>query len=380
MTDAVDSWDVVVVGGGIGGLSLAAALSADRRVAVLEKESSLAAHTTGRSVATFIQSYGNPTIQALNAASLSFFETARGRSGEPFSRPLPFLYAASSATVNHLDAIYDAARAHAREMRFLDGDLAVELCPLLRRDWVVRGLVDPAVRDIDVHAMMQDHAAAIRGGGGAIRTGTEVVAAAFDGDWQIADQHGNHYRAGILVNAANAWADTVAERCGARSLGVQPMRRSVFALEIPEGHQARAIPMVNAADEEFYFKPDAGRLLCSPADETPVDAGARGAEQPDEFEIARAAAALEEATTLDTRYVRATWAGLRCFVADRTPLVGWDPGVPNLFWHAALGGYGIQTSPALARVGAALLRGAAAADAVPPDIATALDPARMPTP
>jgi D-arginine dehydrogenase len=153
------------------------------------------------------------------------------------------------------------------------------------------------------------------------------------------------------------------------------MKRSVFTLPIPD--DTPAIPMVNAADEEFYFKPDAGQLLCSPADETPVDVGARGAEQPDEYEIARAAAALDDATVLDTRYIHASWAGLRCFADDRTPLVGWDRYVPRLFWHTALGGYGIQTSPALSRVGAALLRGGADAASVTPDLAEALSPARV---
>lgn len=377
MTDTADTWDVLVIGGGIAGLSLASALSADRRVAVLEKESSLAARTTGRSVATFIQSYGNSTIQSLNSDSLPFFRTARGRDGEPFARPLPFLYAASARTVGHLDAIYDAARAHAREMRFLSADLAAEYCPLLRPDWVVRGLVDPSVWDIDVHALMQHHAAAVRAGDGMIRTNAEVVSAAFDGRWEVLDGSGNRYRARIVVNAANARADAVAERCGARSLGVHPLKRSVFTLAVPERHATRTIPMVNAADEEFYFKPDAGQLLCSPADETAVDVRQRGAEQPDEFEIARAAAALDEATVLNTRYIRATWAGLRCFTSDRTPLVGWDPSVPNLFWHTALGGYGIQTSPALSRIGAALIRGGAAADGVIPDLAATLDPARL---
>jgi D-arginine dehydrogenase len=375
VTDAGDAWDVLVIGGGIAGLSLAAAVSTDRRAAVLEKESSLAAHTTGRSVATFIQSYGNATIQVLNAASLTFFETARGRDGEPFARPLPFLYAANAATASYLEAIYDAARAHARDMRFLDADLAADFCPLLRRDWVVRGLVDPAVWDIDVHALMQHHAATVRAAGGTIRTGTEVVSASYDDGWQVVDQHGTRYRATVLVNAANAWADTVAERCGARPLGVRAMKRSVFTLPIPD--DTPAIPMVNAADEEFYFKPDAGQLLCSPADETPVDVGARGAEQPDEYEIARAAAALDDATVLDTRYIHASWAGLRCFADDRTPLVGWDRYVPRLFWHTALGGYGIQTSPALSRVGAALLRGGADAASVTPDLAEALSPARV---
>ncbi|HEX7374990.1 MAG TPA: FAD-dependent oxidoreductase [Steroidobacteraceae bacterium] len=371
------AWDVVIIGGGIAGLSLAAELSTDRRVAVLEKEPSLAAHTTGRSVATFIQSYGNAAIQQLNADSLPFFQSAVSEAGVPFAKPLPFLYAASSSTVGLLDTIYDAARAHSREMRFLDGNLAVKFCPILRPGWVVRGLVDPTVLDIDVHALMQHHAAALRSRGGMIATGVEIVSACHAGHtWVATDAHGNDYSAPVLVNAANAWADAVASRCGARPLGVTPLKRSVFTLAVPENVAAQSVPMVNAADEEFYFKPDAGQLLCSPADETATGADVQGAERPDELEIARALDGLARATVLDTRHVRTTWAGLRCFAADRTPLVGWDASVEGFFWYTALGGYGIQTSPALSRVGAELVRGGAAGEGVIPETAAALDPAR----
>lgn len=367
------TWDVVVVGGGIAGLSIAARLSAHCRVAVLEKEPALAAHTTGRSVATFIQSYGNAAIQRFNAASLPFFRSATSSDGVPFARLLPFLYAASARTVGHLDTIYDGALGDREHLQFVDGAEAVRLCPVLRPQWVVRALVDPSVLDIDVHALLQHHAAALRAGGGALLTGTELAEGRrHTSAWSLTDTRGNSYSAGIVVNAANAWADSVAARCGAAALGVTPLKRSVFTLEIPDGIDPHAVPMVNAADEEFYFKPDAGRLLCSPADETPTDAAARGAEQPDEVEIARALDAVAEATVLDTRHVRTTWGGLRCFTRDRTPLIGWDRAVPGLFWYSAFGGYGIQTSPAASAFGASLVMG----EAGDSRITTAVSPAR----
>lgn len=374
-TDA--SWDVIVVGGGIAGLSLAAALSPTFRVCVLEKERALSAHTTGRSVATFIQSYGNATIQALNTASLPFFRSETATDGTPFARPLPFLYAASEATVGFLETIYDASRAHSREMRFLDADLAVQFCPLLRPEWVVRGLVDPAVLDIDVHTLMQHHAATVRRNGGMIATSVEMLSASREhGNWRVQASGERSCTAKILVNCANAWADHVATRCGAQPLGIHPLRRSVFTLEIPDAVDGNDIPMVNAADEEFYFKPDAGRLLCSPADETEARAGERGAERADEFEIARALDGLSRATVLDTRHVHTAWAGLRCFAADRTPVVGWDPVVEGLFWYTALGGYGIQTSPALSRIGATVLQGRYPEEDVIP-VVKAMNPARF---
>ncbi|MBN9608723.1 MAG: hypothetical protein BGO26_11595 [Actinobacteria bacterium 69-20] len=350
-----ETWDTIVIGGGIAGVSLAARLATDRTVCVFEKEAGLAQHTTGKSVATFIQSYGNGVIHALNAASLEFFTDGRSDNGEALAKPLPFMYAANADTLGHLRDIYDAAGPLARDMQFVDGAGAVEFSPLLRPEWTVGGLIDPHVFDIDVHALMQTFAAILRRCGGAIRTSTEVVAARREGDhWIITDGSGALYRARTVVDAAGAWADPVARLFGAAPRDIRPLRRSVFTLAIPEHLANSVVPMINAADESFYLKPETAQLLCSPADETPtVPADTR----PDEFEIARALDAISEATVVDARYVRTTWAGLRSFAPDRIPVVGFDDRVEGFFWYAGPGGYGIQTSPALSELGAAIFRG-----------------------
>jgi D-arginine dehydrogenase len=162
-----------------------------------------------------------------------------------------------------------------------------------------------------------------------------------------------------VVNAAGAWADRVGLRFGASGIGLRALRRTAFMVEAPPGARA---PMIADIDDAFYVKPDAGKLLCSPADETVQEPGDA---RPDELEIARAIDVINEVTTLDVSHVRSAWAGLRNFVADRTPVVGYDPTVEGFFWFAAQGGYGIQTAPALARTGAALVRG----EPIPPDVA-----------
>jgi D-arginine dehydrogenase len=173
---------------------------------------------------------------------------------------------------------------------------------------------------------------------------------------QLAD--GRAVEAATVVNAAGAWADQVAGLFGAAPVGLRPLRRSAFMVDAPPGTTG---PMIDDIDQAFYVKPDAGKLLCSPAEETvqePCDA------RPDEVEIARAIEAINAVTTLDIRHVRSSWAGLRTFVPDCNPVVGFDPAVEGFFWYAGQGGYGIQTAPALSRTGAALLRG----EAVPREV------------
>ena len=179
---------------------------------------------------------------------------------------------------------------------------------------------------------------------------------------------GTSFAAPVVVNAAGAWADVVAELAGARPIGLQPMRRTALLVDPPEGVRIDDWPMVIDVEETFYFKPDAGLLLLSPADETPsppCDA------QPEALDVAVAIDRVQTATTLEVRRVRHRWAGLRSFVADRAPVAGWDPEAAGFFWLAGQGGYGIQTAPAMARTAAALLQN----EALPGDLVDAgVDP------
>jgi D-arginine dehydrogenase len=249
--------------------------------------------------------------------------------------------------------------------------------PVLRQEAVAAALYDPAAMDIDVHALHQGFLADAKARGVPLLAGARVEAIERRGGrWRVETTAGA-VEAAILVNAAGAWVDEIAALAGATPIGIEPRRRTALLIDLPPGCDARSWPMVIGADEEFYFKPDAGRLLVSPCDETlspPCDA------RPDQLDIAIAVDRLQKAAELPVRRVFRSWAGLRSFVADRSPVVGWDPALPDFFWLAAQGGYGIQTAPALSRLAAALCRGGD----VPADFAAegvtaaALTPARLP--
>jgi D-arginine dehydrogenase len=235
---------------------------------------------------------------------------------------------------------------------------AAALQPLLRPDAVDAALLEPGAMEIDVHALHQDFVGRLRSRGGETAVGARVVSARRErGVWVLATADGRVLRAPAVVDAAGAWADELARTFGAAPVGLRALRRTAFIVDAPPDVRA---PMIADVDDAFYVKPDAGRMLCSPADETLQEPGDA---RPDTLEIARAIDVINEVTTLGVRHVRASWAGLRNFVADRSPVVGPDPSVDGFFWFAAQGGYGIQIAPALARTGAALLRG----EPLPPD-------------
>jgi D-arginine dehydrogenase len=228
--------------------------------------------------------------------------------------------------------------------------------------------------EIDVHGLHQGYLAGLRARGGARAASARVVSAAREHDvWTIGFADGRTVGAPIVVDAAGAWADLLAASFGAAPVGLRALRRTAFMVDAPADALA---PMIADIDDAFYVKPEAGRMLCSPADETPQEPSDA---RPDEIEIARALDVINEVTRLGARHVRSAWAGLRNFVADRNPVVGFDASVEGFFWFAAQGGYGIQTAPALARTGAAMLRG----EPIPPDITErgltpqALSPARF---
>jgi len=338
--------DVVVVGGGISGVSIGHELAARHSVAVLDMEAALAYHTTGRSAAMYLQTYGGPTVQALTAASRELLDELA------VLTPLAMLYIASSGRGAAIDTLYDDVRPLVPDVVLLSGEEAACRQPLLRSDRVDRALLEPGAMAIDVHALHQHFVRGLRQRGGSVAVRARVCSAERDsGVWTIGCADGRSWRARAVVDAAGAWADEVAALFGGAPIGLNPLRRTAFIVDAPP---TLAPPMVADIDGAYYFKPDAGRLLCSPADETPQ---APSDARPDELETARAIESINEVTTLRIRHVRSAWAGLRSFVADRMPVVGYDDMVDGLFWYAAQGGYGVQTAGALARVGAALFDG-----------------------
>lgn len=345
-------FDVIVVGGGIAGVSIGFELAGQQRVCLLEMETTLGYHSSGRSAAAFIETYGNLPIRALTAASREFFLDPPDFAPSPLVAPLPLLYLARAGRSEAVRALHADVSALTPSAHLVDAAEAERMCPVLRPGYTELGLVDPSALDIDVHALHQGFTHGLRSRHATIVRAARVVAARHDRQaWTLTDSSGDSFIAPLVVNAAGAWCDEIGELLGARRVGIAPLRRSVFMLP----GRSVAVPLTIDVDDSFYFKPDGGdQYLCSPADETyqpPGDA------RPDEVEIARALDAINAATTIDARHVRTSWAGLRSFVADRTPVVGYDPEVTGLFWYAGQGGYGMQTSPALARTGAALAAG-----------------------
>jgi D-arginine dehydrogenase len=359
----VKSYDLLVIGGGMAGVSIGYEMASDRSVGLLEMESTLAFHTTGRSAATFLESYGGPYIRGLTVASRAFLENPPDTfESKPLS-PLPLLWLAPEGRGDLLRAMHDEVSQLVRDVRLVQPDEAYEMHPLLRRGYLELAMLEPGAMEIDVHAVHAGYVRGLRQRKGDIRTSVKIVEIGRRaGVWTLRDSQGEEYQAPVVVNAAGAWVDDLAALARVTPIGIMPLRRTIFMLGAPDGLDTSRLPLAGDIDGTFYMKPEGPQLLCSPADEVlqpPSDA------RPDEVEIARAVDAIQDATTLTSRHVRTSWAGLRNFTPDRVPVVGFDPAADGFFWFAGQGGYGIQTAPAMARTGASLIRGAD----VPEDVA-----------
>jgi D-arginine dehydrogenase len=342
--------DFAVIGAGIAGASLAYQLGARARVLLLEAEAFPGYHTTGRSAALFNEAYGNAVIRRLTTGSRDFFTSPpAGFTETPLLAPRGCLIIARTDQQASLEA-------HFRETPQLSPVSAAEALrrvPVLRAEAVAAAGWDDAAMDIDVHGLHQGFLRGAKAQGVALVTGARVEAIERrSGTWHLATSAGP-FRAAVLVNAAGAWADEIGSLAGAAPIGLRPLRRTAVLVDPPPGCDSGRWPMVIDADEDFYFKPDAGRLLVSPADETPAPPGDV---QPEELDIALAIDRLQRAAEIPVRRVFRAWAGLRSFVADRSPVVGFDSKIDDLFWLAGQGGYGIQTAPAMAELAASLCR------------------------
>ncbi|WP_256829999.1 FAD-binding oxidoreductase [Pseudomonas sp. Pse1] len=348
--------DFIIIGGGIAGASTGFWLSRHGRVIVLERESHPGYHSTGRSAALYTAAYGTPQVRALTQASREFFDAPPpGFCEHPLLTPRGEMTVDFSNDPAELNNQYLSAKATVPQMQLLSADEACTRLPILRREKVFGALYDPTATDIDTDALHQGYLRGIRRNQGEVHTDSEVLGLTRDatGHWQVQTAT-QTFSAPIIINAAGAWADKLGELAGARPLGLQPKRRAAFIFAGPEGMDIHNWPMLVSLDESFYMKPDAGMFLGSPANADPVEPHDV---QPEELDIAMGIYQIEEATTLTIRRPTRTWAGLRSFVADGDLISGFDPQVPGLFWVAAQGGYGIQTSPAMGQASAALVRG-----------------------
>ncbi|MDM0011951.1 FAD-dependent oxidoreductase [Variovorax sp. J22P168] len=347
--------DFLVIGGGIAGASVAHWLAPHGRVIVLERESQPGYHSTGRSAALFMESYGTPQVRALTLASRAFLQQPPpGFAEHALLTPRGAMMVAAPGQQAQLDAHWEVLRAMAPGARRLSPQEACTLVPALRPELLIGAVLEPEAADMDVHAIHQGYLRGMRRAGGQLVCDAEVTAMAWqDGRWRV-EAGGIGYQAPVVLNAAGAWVDAVARLAGVRPLGIEPRRRSAFVFAPPAGLDCSGWPLVHGAEEDWYIKPDAGMLLGSPANADPVEPQDV---QPEEIDIALAIQRIEGATTLAIPRPARTWAGLRSFVADGDLVGGFDDQAPGFFWVAAQGGYGIQTSAAMGESCAALARG-----------------------
>ncbi|QIG51794.1 FAD-binding oxidoreductase [Nordella sp. HKS 07] len=372
------NFDVAVIGAGIAGVSAAAQIGQSRSVILLERESQPGYHTSGRSAAMFSETYGNATVRALSIASRSFLENPRaGFAASPILTPRGAMHVGTRADIELLDRFHETAHGMVRSVRRLTSAQVLQLVPVLKADQVAGGVFEPEARDIDTNELLQGYLRQFRAGGGQVLLNAEVRGLSkISRGWSIDTPLGT-IDAEIIVNAAGSWADEIARLAGARPVGLVPKRRTAFTFRPDTEMPFSSWPLVIGAREDLYFKPDAGNLLVSPADETPSSATDA---QPEEIDVAIAADRLMTATTLEVRHIAHRWAGLRTFSVDKTPVSGFDPKVANFMWLAGQGGYGFQTAPAMAALAAAIVTG----QPVPPRLhelgisEKTLSPARFP--
>lgn len=348
----MSEYDYIVIGGGMAGCSVAYFLSEHARVLVLERESQPGYHTTGRSAASYTTVYGNAVIRGLTIAGRPFYDAPpTGFVDAPLLTPLGALFFADADHMAQLDALHEDVRDLSRLIP-LTGDEVRKRVPVLGPQ-VVAGAYEVTARGIDVHALHQGFIRGLRANGGVLRTEAEVRGlASANGRWTV-ETNRDTVHAPVVINAAGAWGDEVAGLAGVSKLGLQPLRRTALTFRPKDGIDFAEWPITVEIAEDFYFKPESGLLMLSPADEIPSDPCDA---QPEEIDIAVAIDRIESATSLRVTRVEHKWAGLRTFTRDRTPVAGFDPDAPGFFWLVGQGGYGIQTAPGLGQAAAAIAR------------------------
>ena len=355
--------DFAVIGGGIAGISAAARLSELGHVVVFEQENALAYHASGRSAALFEESYGKPSVVALNKASRDYHMQAHGGVLSPRGLML---------VGRKADAETFAQDVATMGLDPLTVDEAAARVPILNRAVVDRAAWHDAAWDIDTDRLIQNFASEVRANGGRIvmRAGVSAIRR-IDGGWMLSTASGD-FEARHIVNAAGAWVDEVARMAGVGPLGFSPLRRSMGRIPAPGGHDVQAWPMMFGPGESWYAKPDAGALIVSPAEETPVaphDAFA------DDMVLAEGFDRYEQFVTEPVTRLLTSWAGLRTFAPDRQLVLGPDPREPAFIWCAGQGGYGFQTAPAASALLADLVAGRA--PVLDKDHVAALRPERL---
>lgn len=346
------TYDFVIIGGGIAGASSGFELARSSRVLLIEREQQFGYHTTGRSAAVYLKSHGPEVIRALASGSQDFFlNPPDGFAEYSLLRPRGMLFVGRTDQIPDLERTAALCARFVNGVRRLDFDEAHAMVPVLREDYVAGAVLDPEAMDIDVHAVHQGFLHGLRERGGTTLTATELLGLKYSGGAWTAETSAGTFAAPVVVDAAGAWCDRVAAVAGATPVGLTPKRRTAFVFDPPPGTAVDSWPMIDDVGESFYFKPDAGRILASPADETPMEPCDV---HPDDLDVAIAVERIQKAARLPVTHINRKWAGLRSFVDDGCPVVGYDPRIAGFFWLAGQGGYGIETSPAMGRLSASL--------------------------
>ncbi|MBH1963314.1 MAG: FAD-binding oxidoreductase [Comamonadaceae bacterium] len=360
----MDSFDIIILGAGMAGASLAWQLAGSgASVLLIEREAQPGYHSTGRSAALFMESYGPPQVRALTRASRSFYlQPPPGFADVPLIHPRGAMYVAMHGQEAALASLREELIGACPELQSLGACETLERVPVLRAELLSGALYDPNAQDMDVHAIHQGFLRGAKAGGVTLLSGRALTRAQYEqGAWSLQFESGEQLRGTCVVNAAGAWVDEVAVLFGAAPIGIEPRRRSAFTFRAPEGVNATAWPAVISVGEDWYLKPDAGQILGSPANADPVSPHDV---QPEELDIAMGIHRIEEATSLSIRRPASTWAGLRSFVPDGEIVIGFDDVCPGFFWLAGQGGYGIQSAAGASLLAASLLQ----AKALPPQL------------
>lgn len=339
--------DTLVIGGGIAGLSAAVRFAAHGSTIVIEAEPAIGVHSSGRSATFSHFGIGGGLVRALTAISRPHLVEAG------VARIHPALFLAREDEMAQLAALEEASASLGHGERVAGADLT-GIVPVLKG--FAAGLLDREGLKLDSDAMLQTHVRTLKAAGGELVLDAPANAIRREGERWIVETPGESYSARFVVNSAGAWADRIAELAGVKPIGLRPLRRTIIAFKPPEEvGDVSAWPFTKTVGEGFYMLPEGrGRLLASPMDEVPsepVDA------QPEEYDIALAAWRVEEGTTMPVRHIEHKWAGLRSFAPDNLPVAGFAPDAPGFFWLAGQGGFGLQTSPAMAMVAEVLLFG-----------------------
>lgn len=369
-------FDFIVIGAGMAGASAAYELSEKCSVLLIESEKQPGYHSTGRSAALFTRNYGTSLVRKINALSEPFFRHPPEDLVEgPLLRSRGALAVAGLGDEAKLDTVLEAATPDHPVFEMTPTE-AISRVPFLRPERVTRAAYEPGVTDIEVATLLSSYLKGFKLRKGQLQAGEPVTALKHaNGSWAVTTPKGTYY-AKTLINAAGAWADEIGALAGAARIGLVAKRRTAIIVDATAGYEVSTLPCVDFAASDAYIKPEAGKLMVSPGDATPTPPQDV---QPEEMDVAVLADWLERETRIPVRRIGHSWAGLRSFVADESPVLGFDPVVPDFVWHAGQGGYGIMMAPALARAVASLgFEGSLPADFTSLQITAAdLGPARL---